>query len=222
MKLPTTPSFRLDGRRALVAGASSGIGLGCAVALAEAGAHVVMAARGKERLEEAVTAAREAGHSVEALQLDITETDAMRDALAPLGPLDVVVNSAGVARHSPALESTPEDYDATVAANLRGANLSEVNLRGADLSNANLLEASLEGAHLFKAKGFRLDGNYTRDIKLSPRAKDPWSVLRRSFRLQRWCRGIPGRHALAHESRADRDSRGRGRDVDVRQCDLPS
>ena len=48
MELPTTPSFRLDGKRALVAGASSGIGLGAAVALAEAGAHVVMAARGEE------------------------------------------------------------------------------------------------------------------------------------------------------------------------------
>jgi len=47
--LPKTPSFRLDGKRAIVAGASSGIGLGCAVALAEAGAHVVMAARGEER-----------------------------------------------------------------------------------------------------------------------------------------------------------------------------
>jgi 2-deoxy-D-gluconate 3-dehydrogenase len=58
MKLPHTPSFRLDGRRALVAGASSGIGLGCAVALAEAGAHVVCAARGRERLEAAVAAIR--------------------------------------------------------------------------------------------------------------------------------------------------------------------
>ena len=81
MKLPKTPSFRLDGRRALVAGASSGIGLGCAVALAEAGAHVVMAARGMERLQEAVSAVRAAGHSVEALQLDISDTSAMREAL---------------------------------------------------------------------------------------------------------------------------------------------
>ena len=54
--LPRTPSFRLDGRRALVTGASRGIGLGCAVALAEAGAHVTCAARGLESLDEAVAA----------------------------------------------------------------------------------------------------------------------------------------------------------------------
>ena len=54
MSLPTTPSFRLDGKTALVAGASSGIGLGCAVALAEAGAEVTLAARRADVLEQAV------------------------------------------------------------------------------------------------------------------------------------------------------------------------
>ena len=72
MDLPRTPSFRLDGRRALVTGASSGIGLGCAVALAEAGAHVVCAARGEARLSEAVAAMQAAGYSAEALVLDIS------------------------------------------------------------------------------------------------------------------------------------------------------
>ena len=81
MELPRTPSFRLDGRRALVAGASSGIGLGCAAALAEAGAHVVMAARGRERLRDAVAAVKAAGRSAEALTLDITDGPATRRAL---------------------------------------------------------------------------------------------------------------------------------------------
>ncbi|MEO1238377.1 MAG: SDR family NAD(P)-dependent oxidoreductase, partial [Pseudomonadota bacterium] len=61
MTLPKTPSFRLDAKRALVTGASRGIGLGCAVALAEAGADVVMAARGGPALEEAAQALRDAG-----------------------------------------------------------------------------------------------------------------------------------------------------------------
>ncbi len=55
MTLPRTPLFRLEGKRALVVGASSGIGQGCAVALAEAGAHVVCAARGAEKLGASVT-----------------------------------------------------------------------------------------------------------------------------------------------------------------------
>ena len=121
MELPKTPSFRLDGRRALVAGASSGIGFGAAAALAEAGAHVVMAARGEARLNEAVQAVTAAGRSAEALLLDVTDIEAMRETLAPLGAFDVLVNSAGIARHAPALETEPADYDAVMAANVRGA-----------------------------------------------------------------------------------------------------
>ena len=119
MELPRTPSFRLDGRRALVTGASSGIGLGAACALAEAGAHVVCAARGADKLGEAVEAMRARGWSAEAVPLDVGDVDAVRRACAE--PFDAVVNSAGLARHSPALDTEPEDFDAVVAVNLRGA-----------------------------------------------------------------------------------------------------
>ncbi|MEZ5776992.1 MAG: SDR family oxidoreductase [Paracoccaceae bacterium] len=121
MTLPRTPSFRLDGRRALVTGASSGIGLGCAVALAESGAQVVCAARGAERLTAAVHAIRERGLRAEALELDVADLDGMAAILKTEAPFDVVVNSAGLARHSAALETTPEDYDAVMGVNLRGA-----------------------------------------------------------------------------------------------------
>ena len=124
MKLPRTPSFRLDGRRALVAGASSGIGLGSAVALGEAGAHVICAARGAERLDEAVSALRSAGLSAEALRLDVTDVAALAAAFSRLGALDVYVNSAGMARHAPAVETKPEDYDAVMSANVRAAHFS--------------------------------------------------------------------------------------------------
>ena len=56
MELPTTPSFRLDGKRALVTGASSGIGLACAAALAEQGADVLLCARRDKELKEAAAA----------------------------------------------------------------------------------------------------------------------------------------------------------------------
>jgi NAD(P)-dependent dehydrogenase (short-subunit alcohol dehydrogenase family) len=72
MKLPRTPSFRLEGRRALVTGASSGIGLGCAVALAEQGAGVVLAARSRDKLDEAVSAFEAEGWMAEAVEIDVT------------------------------------------------------------------------------------------------------------------------------------------------------
>ena len=121
MKLPRTPSFRLDGRRALVAGASSGIGLGCAVALAEAGAHVLCAARGPEKLDAVVSAIRAEGWSAETLVLDIADISATEACIASNGPFDVFVNSAGIARHGPALDTTPEDFDAVMAVNWRAA-----------------------------------------------------------------------------------------------------
>lgn len=121
MQLPRTPSFRLDGRRALVAGASSGIGLGCAVALAEQGAEVWLAARSAAKLDEAVAAIRAEGLAARALTLDIADVEATADAVAAHGPFDILVNSAGLARHSPALETTPGDFDAVAGLNLRGA-----------------------------------------------------------------------------------------------------
>ncbi len=127
--LPRTPSFRLDGRRALVTGASSGIGLGCAVSLAEAGARVVCAARGADRLQSAVGAMVDAGLSAKALVLDVADIDAMRGALEGQ-VFDIVVNSAGTAHHSPAIETLPKDYDATMTINMRGAHfLSQITAR---------------------------------------------------------------------------------------------
>lgn len=121
MILPKTPSFRLDGQHALVTGASSGIGQACAVALAEAGAHVICVARGQDRLAATVGAMRAAGWQARALPLDAGDITAMRGAIDALESLDIVVNAAGLARHSPALDTTPADFDAVMAINLRAA-----------------------------------------------------------------------------------------------------
>lgn len=121
MTIPRTPSFRLDGKRALVAGASSGIGFGCAVALAEAGAHVVLSARSAERLAEAVDRIRAEGLSAEALVLDIADVGSTEAELAAREPFQVLVNSAGMARHGPALDTTTDDFDAVFDLNVRGA-----------------------------------------------------------------------------------------------------
>ena len=121
MDIPKTPSFGLAGKRALVAGASSGIGLGCAAALAEAGADVTLAARSEGKLEDAVAALRAAGHSARAMSLDVSDVAATGKAVADAGPFEILVNSAGLARHSPAVDTTEADFDAVVDLNIKGA-----------------------------------------------------------------------------------------------------
>jgi NAD(P)-dependent dehydrogenase (short-subunit alcohol dehydrogenase family) len=121
MKLPKTPSFRVDGRRALVIGASSGIGLASAAALAGAGAYVICAARDEVKLNDVVAAIRFEGYQAEALRIDVTDLEMASKAINSLASLDIMVNSSGMARHSPALETDANDFDAVMAVNWRGA-----------------------------------------------------------------------------------------------------
>ena len=117
----TDDQFRLDGQRALVTGASSGIGLACAVALAEAGAEVTLAARGAQKLDAVVRELTAEGYNAHPLPLDVSDIATTEAMLAEREPFDVLVNSAGLARHSPALETDPADYDAVMGVNLRAA-----------------------------------------------------------------------------------------------------
>ncbi|MEM6465011.1 MAG: SDR family oxidoreductase [Pseudomonadota bacterium] len=121
MILPRTPSLRLDGRHALVAGASSGIGLGAAVALAEAGAEVTLVARSAQALDAAVAAFAREGWAAQARPLDITDIEATRALLETDGPFDICVNSAGLARHTPALDTEEAGYDAVTDLNVKAA-----------------------------------------------------------------------------------------------------
>ena len=121
MPLPRTPSFDLSGKRALVAGASRGIGLGAAVALASAGAQVVMVARGREALEAAVAEMAAAGLSAEGMVADITDLAATAALVERIGPVDILCNAAGLARHSAALETVEADYDVVMDVNVKAA-----------------------------------------------------------------------------------------------------
>jgi NAD(P)-dependent dehydrogenase (short-subunit alcohol dehydrogenase family) len=121
VELAPTPSFRLDGKRALVTGGGRGIGLASASALAEAGAHVTLAARTKSEIEDAATAIRARGDKADALALDVTDLDAVRDAIAAAEPFEILVNNAGTNRPKFLMEVTVEDYDVIMGLNVRAA-----------------------------------------------------------------------------------------------------
>ncbi|MEY8800566.1 SDR family NAD(P)-dependent oxidoreductase [Leisingera sp. XS_AS12] len=118
---PSTPSFSLEGKNALIAGASSGIGMACAVALAEHGAEVTLAARRTEALQDIAAEMTARGWKARVLQLDVADVEATAEAVAENGPFDILVNSAGLARHGKAVETAPEDFDAVMGVNVRGA-----------------------------------------------------------------------------------------------------
>lgn len=119
--LPRTPSFRLDGRRALVTGAGRGIGLALAAALAEHGAAVTLCARSRAELEAAAAAIGAGGGQAQVLVLDVTDLAATRQAVGALPAFDILVNCAGTNRPAPFLEVTAQDYDALMGLNVRAA-----------------------------------------------------------------------------------------------------
>lgn len=119
MDLPRTPEFRLDNRRALVSGGSRGIGFAAAIALARAGAQVWIIARQASQLSDAVSSAAAEGLQLNSVVLDITDTAQVAETLTTLPDFDILVNSAGLARHQPFLDVSEANFDAVMAVNLR-------------------------------------------------------------------------------------------------------
>src|SRR5688500_2148474 len=116
--------FRLDGRVAVVTGASSGLGVAFAQGLAEAGADVVLGARRVDRLEQTAQLVRDAGRRVLTVQTDVADPDqcqALVDAaMAEFGRVDALVNNAGVGTAVPATRETPEQFRSVIDVNLNG------------------------------------------------------------------------------------------------------
>lgn len=112
--------FDLSGRRALVTGAGRGIGEGCALGLAEAGADLVLVSRSREELEQVAERAEAMGRHARVVPCDVTSAEEVGAVAAEAGPVDVLVNSAGTNIPEPFLDVTEGTFDALIAVNLKG------------------------------------------------------------------------------------------------------
>ncbi len=115
-----TRSLRLDGKRALVTGASSGFGAHFAQLLASAGAEVVLAARRTDKLLSLADSLRALGAKVSAVALDVSSKDSVHACFDQTGPCDIVINNAGITVTRGLLDQTEDDWDSVIDTNLKG------------------------------------------------------------------------------------------------------
>ena len=136
-------SVNLKEKVAFVSGASSGIGARCARVLAAAGANVVLGARRLSRLKELRAEIEAAGGAAHATRLDVADPDsvlgAVSEAESQCGPIDILINNAGVAIAQPLTEVQASDYERMFETNVRGAFFlaQEVGRRMIEHSRAN-------------------------------------------------------------------------------------
>ncbi|MEH3086026.1 MAG: SDR family NAD(P)-dependent oxidoreductase [Xylophilus ampelinus] len=117
--LPSAPSFRVDGRHALVTGAGRGIGLAAAAALAQAGAAVTLAARSESELQAACEQLRVHGATADFVVLDVTDPCAVDAVMARMAPFQILVNNAGLNRPKMLVEVQDDDIDAVFDLNVK-------------------------------------------------------------------------------------------------------
>ncbi|MFN5235405.1 MAG: SDR family NAD(P)-dependent oxidoreductase [Burkholderiaceae bacterium] len=115
-----TRSLRLDGKRALVTGASIGFGAHFAQLLASAGAELVLAARRIDKLQSLADSLRAQGAKVLAVALDVSSKDSVHACFDQAGPCDIVINNAGITVTRALLDQTEDDWDSVIDTNLKG------------------------------------------------------------------------------------------------------
>lgn len=186
--------FRLDGRRALVTGASGGLGLHFAETLGRAGAEVVLAARRADKLSAEVERLNAAGIRAHAVSMDVVNADSVNAAVADAeklagGAIDVLVNNAGIGCGNHFLKVDEAEWDAVIDTNLKGAylvsravvaRLVETQTPGSIINIASILGLRVGGAvtpycaskagliHLTKAMAYELARNKIRVNAIAP------------------------------------------------------
>ena len=114
----------LEGKVALITGAARGIGKACALALAEAGADIVLGLRDKSTAVEITEEIRKIGRRVLPLQMDISKMDqikaAVKESMDHFRHIDILVNNAGIGAPNKAETVNEKDFDETISVNLKG------------------------------------------------------------------------------------------------------
>lgn len=115
----------MNGKTALITGASRGIGRACALELAKAGSRVALAARNREKLEAVAAEVRALGGEAYVVEIDLGDPASIKEAFAKtaaeFGPIDILVNNGGITRDGLALRMKPEDWTAVIETNLTGS-----------------------------------------------------------------------------------------------------
>ena len=119
MNYPKLPSFRLDGKRALVTGAGRGIGMGASIALAESGANVTLVSRTKKELKDLTDHINSQGFTASFEVLDVNNEDEVISFINNAEPFDILVNNAGTNRPAKLIETKIEDFDYVMSLNVR-------------------------------------------------------------------------------------------------------
>jgi len=140
MNYPKLPSFRLDGKRALVTGAGRGIGMGASIALAESGANVTLVSRTEKELKDLTDHINSQGFKASYEVLDVNNEDEVSNFINNTEPFDILINNAGTNRPAKLIDTKIEDFDYVMSLNVR----SVINLT--KLIVKKMLDSNIKGS----------------------------------------------------------------------------
>lgn len=119
MNYPKLPSFRLDGKKALVTGAGRGIGMGASIALAESGADVTLVSRTEQELKEICNHINSQGLSASYVALDVNNENEINHLIEKSNPFDILINNAGTNKPTKLVDTDINDFDYVMSLNVR-------------------------------------------------------------------------------------------------------